>query len=60
VVEAEPGLYFMGLLFQYAVTSDVLPGVGRDAERIAKHVAELARSGERAYGAYSSALAEGS
>jgi putative flavoprotein involved in K+ transport len=60
VVEAEPGLYFMGLLFQYAVTSDVLPGVGRDAERIAKHVAGLAHSGERAYGAYSSALAEGS
>jgi putative flavoprotein involved in K+ transport len=60
VVEAEPGLYFMGLIFQYAVTSDVLPGVGRDAERIAKHIAGLARSGERDYGAYTPARAEGS
>jgi putative flavoprotein involved in K+ transport len=41
VVEAEPGLYFMGLLFQYAVSSGVLPGVGRDAKRIAKHIAQL-------------------
>ena len=39
-VEAEPGLYFMGLLFQYAVSSDVLPGVGRDAAWIAKQIAQ--------------------
>ena len=39
VVKVEPGLYFVGLIFQYAVTSDVLPGVGRDAQRIAKHIA---------------------
>jgi len=39
VVVGEPGLYFVGLLFQYAATSDVLPGVGRDAEYIAKHIA---------------------
>src|SRR5919198_6752238 len=39
VVAAEPGLYFMGLIFQYSITSDVLPGVGRDAERIARHIA---------------------
>jgi putative flavoprotein involved in K+ transport len=39
VVRNEPGLYFVGLLFQYAATSDVLPGVGRDAEHIAKHIA---------------------
>ena len=39
VVESEPGLYFVGLLFQYALSSDVLPGVGRDAEYIAKHIA---------------------
>jgi putative flavoprotein involved in K+ transport len=39
VVEAEPGLYFVGLIFQYSVTSDVLPGVGRDAEHVAKHIA---------------------
>jgi putative flavoprotein involved in K+ transport len=44
VVEQEPGLYFVGLLFQYAVTSDVLPGVGRDARFVAKHVARQPRT----------------
>jgi putative flavoprotein involved in K+ transport len=39
VVVGEPGLYFVGLPFQYAASSDVLPGVGRDAEYIAKHIA---------------------
>jgi putative flavoprotein involved in K+ transport len=39
VVIGEPGLYFVGMPFQYAATSDVLPGVGRDAEYIAKHIA---------------------
>jgi putative flavoprotein involved in K+ transport len=49
VVDSEPGLYFMGLLFQYAMSSDVLPGMGRDAEYIARHIASRAkerRSGE--------------
>jgi putative flavoprotein involved in K+ transport len=35
VVVGELGLFFVGLLFQYAVSSDVLPGVGRDAKHIA-------------------------
>jgi putative flavoprotein involved in K+ transport len=39
VVETEPGLYFLGLEFLYAATSAVLPGVGRDAEYVAKHIA---------------------
>jgi len=39
VVVSEPAMYFMGLVFQYAVTSDVLPGVGRDAKYIARHIA---------------------
>jgi putative flavoprotein involved in K+ transport len=39
VVVSEPGMYFMGLIFQYTVTSDVLPGVGRDAKYIARHIA---------------------
>lgn len=39
VVVGEPGLYFVGLPFQFAASSDVLPGVGRDAEYIAKHIA---------------------
>jgi putative flavoprotein involved in K+ transport len=39
VVPSDPGLYFVGLVFLYAAVSDVLPGVGRDAEHIAKHIA---------------------
>jgi putative flavoprotein involved in K+ transport len=39
VVVAEPGMYFMGLIFQFALASDVLPGVGRDAKYIARHIA---------------------
>jgi putative flavoprotein involved in K+ transport len=45
VVVGEPGLYFVGLLFQYAAGSDVLPGVGRDAEYIAKHIASSEPNG---------------
>jgi hypothetical protein len=37
-VSAEPGLYFVGLLFQYALTSSLVGGVGRDAEHITKHI----------------------
>jgi putative flavoprotein involved in K+ transport len=39
VVESEPGLYFLGLVFLYSLSSDVLPGLGRDAGYIAKHIA---------------------
>jgi putative flavoprotein involved in K+ transport len=39
VVESEPGLYFLGLVFLYSVSSDVLPSRGRDAKYIAKHIA---------------------
>ena len=46
VVPSEPGLYFIGLPFQYSKSSDVLPGIGRDhayvAERIAERTARLA------------------
>ena len=38
-VEAEPGLYFVGQHFQYAFSSDMIHGVGRDAARIADAVA---------------------
>jgi putative flavoprotein involved in K+ transport len=44
VAEASPGLYFVGLLFQSAATSDVLPGVGRDAAHIARRITKAARS----------------
>jgi putative flavoprotein involved in K+ transport len=39
VVEAVPGLYFAGLIFQYSLTSDVLPNGGRDAEYVVRHIA---------------------
>ncbi len=39
VVESEPGLYFVGLRFLYAKSSEQIHGVGRDAARIAGHIA---------------------
>jgi putative flavoprotein involved in K+ transport len=47
VVASAPGLYFVGLRFQYAPVSDVLPGVGRDAARVVRHLASTA-GGSRA------------
>jgi len=38
LVPAAPGLYFVGLHFLYAVSSTMIHGVGRDAERIASAV----------------------
>ena len=45
VVPAAPGLYFVGLIFQYAFASMLVGGVGRDAAFVARQVA--ARSGRR-------------
>ena len=39
IVDSEPGLSFLGLVFQYSLSSDVLPNRGRDAAYIAKHIA---------------------
>jgi len=44
VVPAAPGLFFVGLSFQSAATSDVLPGVGRDAAYIARQVTKAVRT----------------
>jgi putative flavoprotein involved in K+ transport len=44
VVGSGPGLYFVGLVFQHAATSDVLPGVGRDAAYVARRLASARRS----------------
>ena len=38
VVEGEPGLYFLGLPFQYTLTSSLIGGVGRDAHYIAEQI----------------------
>lgn len=45
VASAEPGLYFVGMRFQYAASSDVLPGVGRDAAYVADNIASRVRDG---------------
>lgn len=39
VVENEPGLYFLGLPFQYTLTSSFIGGVGRGARYIAEQIA---------------------
>jgi putative flavoprotein involved in K+ transport len=39
VVGSAPGLYFVGLLFLHSFTSMLIGGTGRDAERVAKHIA---------------------
>jgi putative flavoprotein involved in K+ transport len=39
VVESEPGLSFLGLVYQYSLSSDVLPNRGRDARYLARHIA---------------------
>ena len=39
VVSGEPGLYFVGLHFLHAFSSEMIHGVGRDAARIAKLIA---------------------
>jgi putative flavoprotein involved in K+ transport len=45
IVVDEPGLYFVGLHFLYAFSSEMIHGVGRDAARIAAVVAS--RAGRR-------------
>ena len=38
IVESSPGLYFLGLEFQFAAASATLPGMCRDAEYLARHL----------------------
>jgi putative flavoprotein involved in K+ transport len=44
-VVSEPGLFFVGLPFQYAFTSSLIGGVGRDAEYVVERL--MARAAER-------------
>lgn len=39
VLPATPGLYFLGLPFQYALSSALVGGVGRDAAYVVRHIA---------------------
>jgi Predicted flavoprotein involved in K+ transport len=41
VVAASPGLYFVGMPFQYGLTSGLIGGVGRDADYVAGRIAAL-------------------
>ena len=43
VVDGEPGLYFVGLHFLYAMSSTMIHGVGRDAEYLGDRIAERVR-----------------
>jgi putative flavoprotein involved in K+ transport len=43
IVEDLPGLYYVGLLFQTAFASMLIGGAGRDAKRIAAHIAARIR-----------------
>lgn len=43
VVPDEPGLYFVGLFFLYAMTSGLFTGVGRDAEYVVDHLTSTAQ-----------------
>jgi putative flavoprotein involved in K+ transport len=38
VVASQPGLYFVGLFFLYAMSSGFLPGVDRDAEHVVRAI----------------------
>jgi putative flavoprotein involved in K+ transport len=38
IVTSEPGLYFIGMYFQYALSSVLIGGFGRDAEHVARHI----------------------
>ena len=38
-VPAAPGLYFVGMRYQYTATSQDIYGVGRDAQYVAQHIA---------------------
>jgi len=47
VTAGAPGLFFCGLCFQYAFSSMVLPGVGRDAEYVATRIAARSSTASR-------------
>jgi putative flavoprotein involved in K+ transport len=48
-VATAPGLYFLGLDFQHSFVSENVGGVGRDARRIAEHIASAASQGRRGW-----------
>jgi putative flavoprotein involved in K+ transport len=53
VLASHPGLYIIGELFLYSLTSSLIGGVGRDAEHIAKQIAVRQRDDRLAAGSAS-------
>jgi putative flavoprotein involved in K+ transport len=49
IVANEPGLYFVGLHFLYALSSTMIHGVERDAARVADAIAARTRNGTTGY-----------
>jgi putative flavoprotein involved in K+ transport len=49
IVQSEPGLYFVGLEFLYAMSSVMVHGVGRDAEHIAWHISSRVPAGSTTF-----------
>jgi putative flavoprotein involved in K+ transport len=47
-VPSLPGLYFIGMLFLHSFSSMLILGVGRDAERVAKHLVSRASKNKAA------------
>jgi len=45
IVDSCPGLYFVGLLFLYSLSSALLGGVGRDARHIVEHIVSTRPTG---------------
>ncbi len=50
IITDSPGLYFVGLLFQTAFVSMLVGGAGRDAKRVAAHIAARASANRRSAG----------
>jgi putative flavoprotein involved in K+ transport len=48
IVESCPGLYFIGLLFLYSLSSALVGGVGRDAEHIVDRIVSARKIREAA------------
>jgi putative flavoprotein involved in K+ transport len=44
LVPSQPGLYFVGLHFEYALSSSMIQGVSRDAERVADAIVRTSTS----------------
>jgi putative flavoprotein involved in K+ transport len=47
IVESPPGLYFIGLLFLYSLSSALVGGVGRDADYIVDHIVSTRQDGRQ-------------